>query len=176
MSIKYMIASRIDEKYLKRIGEITVQFSLLEHSISMCIWKMMDKENDQDFGKIITSELSMLNLINLFSSLFLYLYKKEKLLSDLSKLLKTVNKANVKRNIIIHSIYLGNIANSDSIVRLKTTAKEKKGLTYQIETLSTKELDNITKTITDACSEVQRFYTQFILNNVGKIVESRSQL
>ncbi|MBC8489357.1 MAG: hypothetical protein H8D45_25320 [Bacteroidetes bacterium] len=167
MGFKLLIASAIPNKHLMVIGRITVNFALLESSISMGIWKLIGAGQEQDFGKIITSELSFKNLVALFSSLFNYLVKDQSSIDQLKNLIKDAMEAEKKRNIITHSLYVGDKKKSE-VIRIKTTAKIHKGLKYQLESLTVNELNEIADFIAEVTANIQSFVSRIKLTDVWK--------
>lgn len=163
-----LIASELPNKHLKVIGLITVNFALLEYSISIGVWKLLGAEQHQDFGKVITSELSFTNLVALFSSLFNYLFEDKSSKYEIKSLLKKAMEAQTKRNNIIHSIYIGN-KKKCKVIRVKTTAKLHKGLIYKLDSLTVKELNEDAEFIAEVSANIQQFVARINLTTVRNI-------
>nr|WP_298996624.1 hypothetical protein [uncultured Allomuricauda sp.] len=115
------------------MGRITMNFQYLENRIEKIITEQF-LDLEKDIGMILTAELSFKNKVNLFASLF---YKintprrfnlvKDYELEHFKLLIKAVYRCEELRNTILHSNISKNWK-SKEIIRTKTTAKSKKGL------------------------------------------------
>lgn len=151
----------VPDQHLIHIGDITASFALLEMMIQTLIGSLIAEH--QRIGQIITAELSFRNLRALVISLYRERHGDD---DDYSKLKSLMNKAGEiegTRNNIIHSVW-GTGKDKDHITRIKTTAKEKKGLAFQFEELSATDLANFAGTIRECTQEIQSFNLELIKN------------
>jgi len=165
---------QIPEEHLKTIGQITVNFTLLELYVKMFIWRLLGTETDQDLGNIITSNRSFRYLLNLLGSLYTYMSTDSEKISQLNGLLTRVEGVAKERNTIIHSYYAwpemriganGNIENIPDIerqvIRFKTKSGRKKGLSYDSQDISINDLNRISDLILGVTDELQSFLYSF---------------
>lgn len=78
-----------------------------------------------------------------------------------------------RRNQITHSIWAAG-KDSQSITKIKTTAKEKKGLQLQFEDVQAKELSNFLSEIKQLAEDIQLFWIHHLEN--GKLVSNKITL
>jgi len=120
----------IDPALLEPIGLVTVNFAMLEESLSLCIWKLIGAEGR--VGQIVTAQLSFRQLVDLFCSLYRFRVRDAKLLAEFERIRKSLHKAEERRNKIIHSQWSA----ADELGasrRFKAVARAKRGLQYQVE-------------------------------------------
>lgn len=131
------------------IGRISINFSVLEETLSKCIIKILG--HTDDIGNILTSELSFRNKTALFCSLYLKLRDKYEFnefknfeLEHFKLLVKALNKAEDLRNQVIHSSFGTGLSNGNKkIIRTKITSKQKTGLKIINEETDVIKLFNI---------------------------------
>ncbi len=123
----------------------------------------------QGVGKIITAELSFKNLRGLVSSLYLDRHGQDKDYANLKALLSEAQMIEEIRNSIIHSIWAGG-KDKDHITRMKTTAKEKKGLKFQFQELSAKDLKDFALRIQKCHNNIHHFYITLVFG--GKAINN----
>ncbi len=150
----------MNDDYFKVLGKITVNFSSLEIYLSFLIWNLATHE--LKVGKIITSELSFKAKIALFASLYRYQIGDIKKSSNVDKLIKSLTKAEEKRNIVIHSSWLVDEQNT-KVIRHKTTSKLKYGLKDDFEDFTIDDLNEISDFISD------------VGKDLGKLISSSSK-
>jgi hypothetical protein len=157
-----LIKHPVKQHQLVLIGDMTVSFALLENNLQQLAWLLIAQ--GQRIGQIITAELSFRSLRALVLNLYLERYGKD---SDYLTLKGFIEKAVTfedRRNQITHSIW--GVGNDDqSILRIKTTAKEKTGLRYQFEDVQAKDLENFVSEIKQLVSEIQFFWVHLITNS-----------
>ncbi|WP_417593087.1 hypothetical protein [Owenweeksia hongkongensis] len=134
----------VPEKHLKAIGDIIISFALLESSLQFLIGRIINI--DQRIQHVITAELSFRNLRGLLTSLYLETYSNDSKFAELKTLIIQAAKLEAERNKIVHSIW-GAGENENFITRIKTTAKEKKGLNFQYEVMSIGQIEKIAEDI-----------------------------
>lgn len=144
----------VPAEHLRAIGQITVNFALLESTICFFVWGIISA--DQMLGQIITAELSFRNLIALLSSLYKYRINDEGRLAELQKVLNRALYVEERRNIITHSVWAAG-ATPETITRFKTTAKKSKGLTHQFEQMTVQDLEKIADLAAEVATDIQTF-------------------
>src|SRR2546428_8736610 len=91
------------DDHLKAIGQITVNFTLLESQLQFLVWTLIGP--DQRLGQTITAELSFRAVQTVAGSVFRHRYVHSEKIDELSNLLKRVSQVAEKRNQIIHSLW-----------------------------------------------------------------------
>jgi hypothetical protein len=165
-----MLRHPVPEAHLKCIGDMTVSFALLESVIQILIGSLI-KEH-QRIGQIITAELSFKNLRALLISLYLERHGEDENFNKLRELMKRAAEIEAKRNQITHSIW-GAGKDADTITRIKTTAKERHGIKFQFEEVTSDALSIVANEIKQLADDIQRFY--FDLLKQGKVINNPSQ-
>jgi hypothetical protein len=166
--LPFVLQHPVPEPLLARIGDITVSFAMLESQIQSFVGSLIYEH--QRIGQIITAELSFSNLRALALSLFRERHGEENLdFGRLRDLMKHAGELEAKRNQITHSIW-GAGGSSDSVTRIKTTAKERHGIRFDFTRMSEADLGNIAVEIKTLAHDVQRLYldlvtTGLIVNN-----------
>src|SRR5262245_40400051 len=112
---------------LVHIGDITVSFALLESEIQTLIGSFLQEH--QRIGQIIKAELAFKNLRALAISLYRERHGEDAGFGALRKLMKRAAAAEEKRNQITHSLWAAGDT-KDTITRIKTTAKENRGMHF----------------------------------------------
>src|SRR2546426_3543465 len=149
-----MLKAPVPDDCLRAIGRITVNFVLLEQSIAFLVWQLIGAQ--QRVGQAITSELSFRQLVALASSLHRQFDVVGDASDQLEEILNRAVKAEENRNRIIHSFW-GPGHTSDSITRIKTTAKKAAGLKHQFEQMRAADLDGVADSMAAVADEIQRF-------------------
>lgn len=161
-----MLKHPVPDKHLKSIGDITVSFAMLESQLQILVGSLLNER--QRIGQIVTAELSFKNIKALLMSLYIERHSKED--EDFQKLKELVNKAGQieeKRNQIIHSVW-GTGKDADSITRIKTTAKEKHGIQFRFENVSSSNLEEFAIEIKSLAHEISYFWIHLMEN--GKAI------
>ena len=154
-----MLKHPVPNVHLKSIGDITVSFALLEVNIQMLTGSLINEH--QRLGRIITSELSFRRLRALTVSLYLERHGEDDDYLHLKDLMKKATDIEERRNQITHSIW-GAGKDKDHITRIKTTAKEKQGIRFHFEDVSSQDLAEVADDIKNLAEEFSKFYTGLI--------------
>jgi hypothetical protein len=163
-----MLQHPVPDQHLKSIGDITVSFALLESNIQLLIGSMLNER--QRIGKIITAELPFKNLRALMISLYIERHGKEDVdFEKLKELMTRAGQIEDKRNQIIHSVW-GAGKDADTITRIKTTAKEKHGIRFHFEDVSSGNLSDFATEIKVLAEEIQRYWID--LMKKGKAINN----
>ena len=166
-----MLQHPVPDQHLKSIGDITVSFALLESQIQTLIGSMLNER--QRIGQIITAELSFKNLRALMISLYIERHGKEDVdFVQLKELMTRAGQVEDKRNQITHSIW-GVGKDTDTITRIKTTAKEKHGIRFHFEDVSSGYLANFATEIKVLAEEIQRYWIHLMEN--GKAINDHTR-
>jgi hypothetical protein len=144
----------VPDEHLKHIGDMTVSFAVLESVIQFLTWMLFNDR--QRIGQIVTAELSFNRLRALLISLYLERYGEDDDFKTLRSLLQRAAVAEEKRNQITHSVW-GAGDDADTITRIKTTAKEKHGIKFHHESVSSGDLSTFVIEIKALASEIQDF-------------------
>lgn len=148
------ITTPVPAEHLQAIGQITVNFALLEGEISSFIGVWLS--NEEWLGHAVTSELPFRKLAGLLSSIYREMAEKPEQIETLDDLLKRAFIVEEKRNIITHSLWRrGNTP--QTIIRIKRTAKVSKGLRHQKEELSVDDLNRIAEEIAEVAHDIEMF-------------------
>jgi hypothetical protein len=149
----------ISDDYLKCIGDMTVSFSLLEFWVKSISYYLI--RDNQRIAQIITSELSFKSLRTLVMNLYSERYGENSYFLLLRLLMDRAAALEDRRNQITHSMWaVGRKPNS--ILRIKTTSKEKRGLQFQFEDLTIEQLSKIVDDIKKLSGEFSLFWTKLI--------------
>jgi|WetSurMetagenome_2_1015567.scaffolds.fasta_scaffold17349_3 hypothetical protein len=155
----------INDNILAEIGKITITFNLIENSLSEIIIKIVTVGNKKhELGSIITAELSFKQLISTLRSLLLFtLGKSNSNYLQFQNIAKLLFKAEQERNIVVHSIWATKSGSNtpNDVVRIKTTAKYKKGLHKDFIKMNLVELQKISNLIGEAYKELCLFELNF---------------
>ena len=144
----------VSNEHLKHIGDMTVSFAMLESVIQFFTWSLF--ADNQRIGQIVTAELSFNKLRALLISLYLERYGEDDDFKTLRSLMQRAAVVEEKRNQITHSVW-GAGDDADTITRIKTTAKEKHGLRFFDEHVSSENLSSLVIEIKGLASEIQGF-------------------
>src|SRR5205809_6253592 len=119
-----MLRAPVPPDHLRAIGDITVNFALLESSLSTFVSQLIGA--DQRLGQIITTELSFRNLIALASSFNRFREVAPASVATCEALLNRALKAEERRNAVVHSMWAVGHTPA-SVTRVKVSAKKSKG-------------------------------------------------
>jgi hypothetical protein len=147
----------VPDEHLKHIGDITVSFALLESVLRSVAHTLLG--TSQQLGQIVTAEISFKALRALTISLYLQQRGKDTNFELLTKLMKRAADVEDKRNTITHSVWLA--GKDKSISRIKTTAKERYGIRFNFESVTSEHLAGLAKDIKVLAYEIQDFYIRF---------------
>jgi hypothetical protein len=149
-----MLQHPVPDEHLKHIGDMTVSFAMLESVIQFFIGMLC--ADNQSIAQIVMAELSFNKLRALLISLYLERYGEDDDFKTLRSLMKRAAAAEERRNQIIHSVWAAG-GDADTITRIKTTAKEKHGIRFHHENVSSENLSSFVIEIKGLASEIQDF-------------------
>jgi hypothetical protein len=156
-----MKMTAVQPEFLEEIGRVVANFALLEYELFLLIHGLLGTE--PEISRIVSSELSFKNLVELSSSLIKQIHG-ENVLQKYKEIIKVVTEAEEKRNLIVHSQW-GSA--QTYVIRSKTTAKRAKGLNIQREKYTKVDLENVVLLVSRAILSVEMFrkqlgYTQWV--------------
>ena len=157
----------VPDNLLRHIGDITVSFQLLETSIRHLIWPLIVKDQEQRIGQIITSEIPFRTLRSLAVSLYRERHGEDDDFANLCKLMNRAKELEGKRNQITHSMW-GAGDTSTEVVRIKATAKEKRGLHFDYEHLDERTLASVATEMKRLAGDI--WICEFGLRKAGKLL------
>lgn len=149
----------VPDDHLKHIGDITVSFALLESCLQTLAQSLLGA--GQRLGQIVTAEVSFKALRALTVSLYLQRNGEDEHLEEFRALIKRAADAEDKRNQITHSLWAaGNDAASST--RIKTTAKERHGIRFHFENVTSEHLAEFARDIKVLAHDIQKFWISLI--------------
>ena len=153
-----MVKISLCDEVLTEIGKITVIFGLIDHSLAEIIGRIVTVGGrPNELGQIVTAELSFKQRIATVDSLLLFaLGKDHDFVNQFAQVKPLLFKAEEQRNLVVHSIWLNpcNAVDSETIIRLKTTAKQKRGLHTDFVAMTLPALRQITDIVAIAFKEL----------------------
>lgn len=150
-----LVASRssaLSSGPLAEIGRVVANFAILEVHLSLLVHSLLSLP--YPIGRVVTAEQSFKAMLTLAANLVRSRLNSEAQ-AEFRSVLKLIRGAEGQRNTIVHSLWGG--VEEDCVIRTKYTAKERKGLTLQRDSLTTDDLHEIASDIAVACLELERF-------------------
>ena len=144
------------------LGKVNVYFAALESQIEFLTWSLINSE--QMIGQIITSELSFKGKVNLLSSIFIYRVENEEHQDELDAILTKAIQVEERRNVVVHSQWLGGGPGPNHL-RIKKTAKKGKGIKHQFVHVSTEEIEGIADDASLVAGDLQDFLVKIHMPN-----------
>lgn len=155
----------LSDEVLAEIGKISVLFSLAEYSLSEIIGAIVTVGGRRrELGVVVAADLSFGQRITTLRALLLLAFSGDHdVMVEFSHLQVLLSQAEQQRNIVVHSVWSKNESSSDphALIRIKATAKPRKGLREDFESLDLDSLQAITKTIGNAYAKLARFQLHF---------------
>lgn len=133
----------VSDELALEIGRISVAFVDVEAWASFFIWSLIGP--DQHVGQIVTSEVSFSRQLDMLVSLFQHRCDDSAKVERLRQLVARLSETEQQRNTFLHSLWTHQSPDLSEALRLKITAKRKKGLSHAKETVSATQLQNVTK-------------------------------
>ena len=155
-SSKRKMIPAIDRSLLEPIGEVTVNFAMLEQVLTSGTWLLLfgNSAQEQRTGQIVTAELSFRRNVELFSCLFKHRFP-EKGDADIKTLRSKLLALEEKGNVTTHSFW-GAAGEPGYSTRIKITAKAR-GIAFQFQKTSREEIATLANEIAEVASELQDF-------------------
>ena len=144
------------EQLERLIGRICVQFGALEFFLAAYCSNMLS--DDQNCGFIVTSECSFGRLVAMYKSMVFYRTDDEALRTRTDALAGRLMQAEQQRNTALHSLWmLSEPADLAPFVRLKVTAKQRRGLDTQWQNTSVEDLEQTVTLVLNVRQELIDF-------------------
>src|SRR6266542_4330337 len=146
----------LSDEHLRMLGGITERFQFLELTLAVFSWSLIGQE--QPIGQIVTAQMSFKNLCTLVGSLVQHRIADSALQEEARKLLARAAKVEEDRNRIIHSMWgVRDDPLPAIIVRIKITARGKKGLDFKTEQMTVDMLKTVANKVQRTAQEVLAF-------------------
>ena len=160
-----MLKINLSDEVLAEIGKITVVFSLIEDSLAQIIGKIVTVGGrPRKLGTIVTAELSFRQLVAILDSLLLFaLGKDNEFVAEFARVKPKLFQGEQERNVVVHSVWANQSGSVDphAIVRMKATAKQKKGLRADFIEMGLQDLRRITDVLGEAFGQLSLFELHF---------------
>jgi hypothetical protein len=150
----HMSQHPVPDEHLKHIGDMTVSFAMLEMLIEFFV--VMFFPHKYRIGEIATAELSFKKLRALLTSLYLAHFGEDEGFQKLRDLMRRAATVEGRRDQITHSVW-GAGAEVDTITRTKATTKQKHGLRFQFEEVTSEDLASFVCEIKALAAEISNF-------------------
>src|ERR1051325_5219473 len=155
----------LSDEMLAEIGKITIVWSYIEHSLAEMIGTIVTMGGRRrELGMIVTAELSFKQRVNILDSLVRFaLGDAAEPVADFARVKPLLFEAEQLRNTIVHSVWAkqSNASDPNAIIRMKATAKHKKGLRNDYVAMSLDDLRKVTDTIARAYGQLCMFELYF---------------
>jgi hypothetical protein len=148
--------THLPEEILVELGRLTVTYSELEHMLKQLAGFLVSRE-DQQLGQIVTAQLSFRALMDIVPSLALHRFDDPTRLTKLGEILADADGVAARRNSIVHSDWAPG-AFADTGLRLKQTARAKKGLHLHIEHVTAKDVRKVAADAAARAAEVTKIW------------------
>ncbi len=155
----------ISDEYLRAIGRITVNFSILELRLAFCVGELVG--STQRIGQLVTARLAFPQLIALLNSLYQERVKEDARREKFLRLLRKAETAAEKRNAVVHAAWAVDLQNPQQTMRFKIQ-NTKKGLRYQFEGVSVTDLNRTADLIEEVAGEISAFLSP-LFNETGGV-------
>lgn len=160
-----MVKINLSDGVLAEIGKITVVFSLIEYSLAEIIGKIVTVGGrPRQLGKIVTAELSFRQLVSTLDSLLLFAFGKDnEFVAQFARVKPLLSRAEQEHNVVVHSVWGKQSESADPhlTIRMKTTAKQKKGLREDWVSMDLEHTRRITNVVGNAYGELCIFALHF---------------
>ncbi|MBI4371421.1 MAG: hypothetical protein HY552_03890 [Elusimicrobia bacterium] len=151
----------LSDEVLKEVGRVTTNFASLDFYIGIIIIELMKVHID--VGLMVTSEQSFRQKLKLLSSLVKHWNKLPAVPphikpTSLDALILKCENLEMRRNLVTHSLWSMDrkAEAAPKLFRIKTTAKQKKGLHHGFEEFSITDLTSLANEIRDTASSAMR--------------------
>ncbi len=154
---KRKMKSATPDESLAPLGKVVANFAVLESNLDFAIWLLLigNSSAEQRTGQIVTAELMFKNKIALLSSLYQHRFPTKSPFAALKEMRKKLSNANIKRNNLVHSIWLAGGK------KFATTAKGKHGIKFEFKDMNASQIDGIADFISEVGAEMQEFFISF---------------
>ncbi len=155
----------ISNDILAEIGKVIVVSTYIEDSLAEIIGRIVIVGGKtHELGLIMTAELSFKQKISILDSLLLLtLGEKSSHVAEFNKIKPLLHNAQEERNIVAHSTWAkqSDTKTTHTVLQMKSTAKQKKGLQIKHTSLDLEALQAISEKIGIAYVELCKFELYF---------------
>jgi hypothetical protein len=131
------------DEIVQGLGLVSIEFQSLESVIKMAIWELVANA-EIVIGALITAELSFKAASHLLYALAIYRWQNDSAtLQKLNDILNRCEQAEGDRNRLIHSDWYPDIKTGKGAMRIKSTARNRKGLRIQREPTTPAEMNKV---------------------------------
>jgi hypothetical protein len=156
---QYHSWTELREEIERCLGKLSMEFSKLETSLACAIGYFVSP--DISVGHIVSAETGFKAKVALFSSLFLKNTSNPKASDRLKQFRKRAEQAETRRNHLVHSFYWPAPSGPGAILRIKTTAKAAKGLQFELEEITPKEINEALRELDGVTNEINDILLDF---------------
>ena len=150
----------VSDELALEIGRISVAFADVEAWVGFFIWSLIGP--DQHVGQIVTSEMSFSRQLDMLVSLFRHRCDDSAKIERLRQLVARLSETEQQRNTFLHSLWTHQSPDPSEALRLKITAKRKKGLSHAKETVSVSQLHKVAESFQLILGEFSTFMIEFL--------------
>jgi hypothetical protein len=150
-------------KFHEPIGALAVSFSQLETLVMLFVVGLIDV--DPNVGMALVSEMSFAKRLDALQSIAPFTIRDTTLCDELAEVVAHLSESENQRNTILHTTWA--LSGQSEVMRLKPTAKRKKGLKANFRTASVDDVvaarEQITATITKFSAYIRKIQDRGIL-------------
>ena len=158
-----MTDNKNKEYLFEALGKMLVAFQAVESAIERMIFSCMT--SSYSHVGILMSELSFKGKVNVMGSLIKDLHTEDQELKDIGNIyaklggiIKNCHQCESRRNQLIHSSWVPGFKSAPELMmRIKKSAKSKKGYAYSVECIDSGELDSDINFANNLSEEIHEF-------------------
>ena len=139
------------------LGDIVTEFGNLEAFLEVAIWQLLGQEDRSRFLMVqaLTAEMSFDRKVHALASMFRLKYPKQHEV-ELDSLVNSLFRAQDQRNALMHSAW-NYSSHSGQFLRMKATAKAKRGLVRRFYAAPAGQLETVRGTIEKVANDLMTF-------------------
>ena len=161
----------LSDSVLAEIGKIVVIHGLIDSALAGIVGTIVSLNRAHQLGQIVTAELSFRQRIGMLRSLLVFVFPdSHEVIADFDRIRKLLYAADDERNRIAHSVWAHPDGDSDPhcSVRIKTTAKEKRGLQVEFVRVEIDDLRKSALIVGEAYAQLSLFDLRFCKDDEQK--------
>src|SRR6266487_391796 len=140
-------------KFHEPIGALAVSFSQLETLVMVFIVGLI--EVDPNVGMALVSEMSFAKRLDALQSIAPFTIKDATLCEELAEVIAHMSESECQRNTILHTTWA--LSGQSNVMRLKPTAKRKKGLKTNLRAASVDDVIAAREHITTSMTKLSAY-------------------
>jgi len=142
------------DEIVQGLGLVSIEFQSLESVIKMAIWELVANA-EIVIGALITAELSFKAASHLLYALATYLWQNDSAtLQKLNEILARCEQAEGDRNRLIHSDWYPDTKTGKGAMRIKSSARNRKGLRIQREPTTPADMNKVAEELKSCRTEL----------------------